>query len=255
MAEGRRYTPERDALPEDYFELLKAHDLDGALLVQPSFLGADNRFLLDVLAASRRSDSTPRLWGVAVLDPATPASDMRALRTSGIVGIRLNCVGRPIPDLDSSLWSKHLGRVEALGWHVELHLEGQRLAPVLDRLLTSNSRVVVDHFGLPDAESPARCPGFRELLGRHDTGLSVKLSAPYRVFPDCPVELAAQKCGDLARMLMSSLGPERLIWGSDWPWTQHEDGQTYRDCVDWGFDWFHGVAAMPGDVAGVLINR
>jgi len=48
MVENRRYTPEYHAEMEDYLIHLQANDLDGALLVQPSFLGTDNSYLLSV---------------------------------------------------------------------------------------------------------------------------------------------------------------------------------------------------------------
>jgi len=245
MAEGRRYTPREDALPERYVALLRDQNLDGVLLVQPSFLGTDNSYLLDVLAASRQAKGQPTLWGIAVLDPSTPLAEMRAMRAAGIVGVRLNCFSTPIPDLNGPEWSGHLERVEAVGWHAEVHIEGARLAPLIDRLQASNRRIVVDHFGLPDRAAPVRCPGFRRLLEDPDPGLCVKLSAPCRVFPDLPVAEAAAACGPLARSLLEAIGPERVIWGSDWPWTQHEKGQTYAQCRQWGIDWYRSGGAEP----------
>lgn len=37
-----RYLPDHDASPERYLNVLDRHGIGGAVLVQPSFLGADN---------------------------------------------------------------------------------------------------------------------------------------------------------------------------------------------------------------------
>ncbi len=50
----------------------------------------------------------------------------------------------------------------------------------------------------------------------------VKFSAPYR----CP----HNEGGRLIRLYLDALGPERLMWGSDWPWIRNERGTTYADC-------------------------
>lgn len=234
MVNGRRYTPDRDALPEDHWRLLATQDLGGALMVQPSFLGTDNRFLLETLARARAIDRGPLLFGVAVLDPAVSSERLRELDTAGIVGARLNCFARPVPELETPEWTSLLTRIDALGWHVELHIEGPRLAPVLESLCGTNQKVVVDHFGLPDGTLPPA------LLRPPHEGVFVKCSAPYRVFPDLPVQAAAERCADYAQELCRALGPERLIWGSDWPWTQHARGQTFAETFNWRTLWVDG---------------
>ena len=40
--------------------------------------------------------------------------------------------------------------------------------------------------------------------------------------------LIAEAC---ARELLKHCGPERLLWGSDWPFAAFEDKATYADCV------------------------
>ena len=48
LAEGRRYAPDYDAPVEDYLRRLDENGLSHGVLVQPSFLGTDNGFMLDV---------------------------------------------------------------------------------------------------------------------------------------------------------------------------------------------------------------
>ena len=53
----------------------------------------------------------------------------------------------------------------------------------------------------------------------------VKMSAGYRLeSPD-----VAQAC---ARELVQQCGPERLLWGSDWPFATFEDRVKYADVVE-----------------------
>ena len=42
----RTYTPKRAFPVEDLLRVLDSHDIDGAVIVQPSFLGSDNSYLL-----------------------------------------------------------------------------------------------------------------------------------------------------------------------------------------------------------------
>jgi predicted TIM-barrel fold metal-dependent hydrolase len=254
MAKERRYTPRYDALPKRYFELLKEQGLNGALLVQPSFLGTDNSYLLEVLAMAKRTLPTLWLRGVVVLDPSTTEEEMWVLKVAGIVGIRLNYLSRPLPDLDSPPWSTYLDRVQTVGWHVEVHVEGHRLASILDRLTISNRHVIIDHFGLPAVSSLTECSGFQSIINNRYSGVCVKISAPYRVFPQLPSDQAARECGKLARVLLDSIGPERLIWGSDWPWTKYETGLTYARCLKWVTDWYSGVSVIPESIPDWLIG-
>ena len=96
--------------------------------------------------------------------------------------------------------------------------------------------VVVDHFGLPSPDLGTRDPGFQHLLQRGREGrVYCKLSAPYRQH--------GVDTRPYAHALLDALGPDRLLWGSDWPWTQHEHAHTYADCVGWLDTWTDGDAA------------
>ncbi len=255
MAKERRYTPHYDALPKRYFELLQEQGLAGALLVQPSFLDTDNSYLLEVLSIAKQTLPILCLRGVAVLDPSISEEEMWTLKDAGIVGVRLNYLSRHLPDLDSRLWSTYLDRVQTVGWHVEVHLEGARLASILDRLTKSIHHIVIDHFGLPEVASPTECSGFQSLINNRHTGVCVKVSAPYRVFPHLPTEQAALECGILTHILLDAIGSERLIWGSDWPWTKHETGHTYGMCLKWATDWYSEVNVTPGLVPDWLVDN
>ena len=232
MEAGRRYTPRGDAQLSELVSLLREHAMAGVILVQPSFLRYDNAHLLTNLAAAREYGGL-RFRGVAMLPRETPLRELERQRACGVIGVRLNLVARRLPDLSERSWRDHFRHVNRLGWHVELHVEGERLPGVLPALLERCDRVVVDHFGRPDFERPLESEGFAALLSAPADRLMVKVSGPYRVFPERPVWEAAQACAPLFRALAEHLGPGGLVWGSDWPWTQHEQGHEYGDTLSW----------------------
>ena len=155
LAVGRRYTPGYDAPLQSYLEKLDRNGLSHGVLVQPSFLGTDNAYLLDCLQQAPR-----RLRGVAVVDPAASHDELVRLAEAGVVGIRLNLLGQPIPDLGGSDWRRLLEHVASLGWHVEVQLDASGLAAIVPGLLDIGIPVVVDHFGLPDPVEGACGQGF-----------------------------------------------------------------------------------------------
>jgi len=213
MSSGRRYTPGYDATPTALFDHLAAHGMTHAVLVQPSFLGTDNSELLNAIAAHPE-----RLRGVAVIDFDVSDRELCALREGGVVGVRFNLVGAPLPDLESPRWRGLLERVAATDWHVEIHREAHDLHRVVASALRCGVRVVVDHFGRPNPERGIDDDGFNSLLGLGASrNVWVKVSAAYR----CSLEHEAFVVA-AARRLIDAYGSDRLLWGSDWPHTQCE---------------------------------
>src|SRR5262249_55146356 len=150
--------------------------LSHAVLVQPSFLGTDNRFFVDVMTRFPH-----RFRGVAVVEPSVGDAELDALAQAGVVGIRLNLIGLPNPDLNTREWRNLLAHVNALGWHVEVYREAADLPAIVGALLEHRCTVVVDHFGRPSPELGADDPGFQYLLSVASTGrVWVKLSGAYR---------------------------------------------------------------------------
>ncbi len=240
MAEGRRYTPNYDALLCDCVKNLQRSSLDGAILVQPSFLGPDNSFLINALS-DKTTHMGKHMRGVVVLDPldTTLSKYMFAeMSDAGIIGLRLNVVGLPdqfVQDLD--IWNTVLKYADAAGWHVEVHCEGRRLAPLLNGLLKRCSHIVVDHFGLPDPKCAMRCEGQSAIFCAPEGRVFIKTSAPYRVFPEYQPDKAAELCKPLFKRLLNELGPDQLLWGSDWPWTQFEAEYNFKQAAAWPQLW------------------
>jgi len=223
----RRYAPAYDATLDDYLPLLNAHGMTHAVLVQPSFLGTDNGYLLQALAAQ-----SERLRGVVVVAPDISTSELADMHRRGVTGIRLNLMEQTLPDLGAQPWTSLFDNVARLGWHVELHRNAVDLAPMIDRLLERGVRVVVDHFGRPDPALGTQDRGFKALLGYGSTGsVWVKVSGAYR----CAAP-GSSFVADATAQLIEHFGAHRLMWGSDWPHTQYEAVTSYGESLSALFD-------------------
>lgn len=226
LTSGRRYTPDYNATLQDYLAHLDVHGLSHGVLVQPSFLGTDNHYLLDALA-----QAPDRLRGVVVVEPGIEGAQLQAMAGQGVVGIRLNLMGKPLPDFTESQWAPLFKQVAALGWHVELHRHVEDLPCLIRGLLPFGCKIVIDHFGRPDARQGVDDPAFRALLELGLTGqVWVKVSAIYRLGGDAEQNTAFANAA--LPLLVQTFGAQRLVWGSDWPHTQHEQQVSYASVVE-----------------------
>ena len=220
LAAARRYVPDYDAPLGDYLRQLDAHGSSHGVLVQPSFLGTDNSYLVAAL-----HQQPQRLRGVIVIEPTTSEAALAEFAAAGVVGIRLNLIGTELPDLHRAPWAEFLRRLVKLDWLVEVQRDARDLPQIVAPLLGAGVKIVVDHFGRPDPKLGVDDPGFRYLLtvgGSRRVWL--KLSGAYRN--------GAEGVGDaIARaaipLLRDAFGAERLLWGSDWPHTQFERTASY----------------------------
>ena len=215
LAPTRSYTPE-GCLPIDaLLRLLDAHGVDGAVLVQPQFLGTDNTYLLQALA-----DHPDRVRGVAVVDVDSTEAALQDLRAVGVMGVRLNFTHNAIPDAWTDLWRRLFhasGRRTCMFKFISTAHTGRPFPANRGGGCT----VVVDHFGRPDPSFGVDDPGWKSVLDLADDGRHrVKLSAPYR--------LGGQDEAPLAAELIKRFGADALVWGSDCPWIRFEDGRAIR---------------------------
>lgn len=203
-------------------ELMRVGQGAGAthfVLTQPSFLGHDNSLILSAAAADPE-----HVRAIAWLAPDT---DPAWLAEPGLAGLRFPLMHDGA--IDWSAYADLLSVAHELGLHVEIGARGAELISHLDHLLGLGLRVVVEHMGLFDAAAgPVDDPTFAALRERAGTGqVWVKLSAPYQA--DVQGATAA------ARLLLEAFGPERLLWGSDWPHVSKglDRATAYGECLAW----------------------
>jgi predicted TIM-barrel fold metal-dependent hydrolase len=240
VAAQRRYTPDYAATLEQYLKRLDEQGLVSGVLVQPSFLGTDNAYLLEALR-----QAAGRCRGVAVVDPDVDFNELETMDGAGVVGARLNLFGRPLPDFTQAAWQGFFEKLNALDWHVEVHCPYQQLPAVMPALLEKAGKIVVDHLGRPDFKQGVRLEQLEYLCSLAASGrVWVKLSGDYRIWPEGSIE----GCEAVVQYLIDSFGTRRLMWGSDWPHTEHESLSSVRKSLHWLIN----AVASQEDLAEIL---
>jgi predicted TIM-barrel fold metal-dependent hydrolase len=221
LAVAREYPPE-SFTPRDFLAHAQPHGVTRAVLVQMSFYGFDNSYMLDSMRA--RPDV---FSGIAFVDAAAPdpASAMRALSQLGVRGFRI------VTAEFSRNWLDHPGA--AAMWRCGgdrrlalcLLIDAEMLpaaASMCERF--PDTPVVIDHLARIGVNGEIRDSDTRLLcsLAKY-RNVYVKVSAFYAL------GRKQSPYGDLVPLIhrvFDDYGPRRLMWGSDCPF-QVEDGRSY----------------------------
>lgn len=214
--------------PSELMAHARPQGVDRVVLIQMSFYGNDNRYMIDTIATA------PDTYvGVALVDEnaADLSTQLKALRGRGVRGIRITPGKRSVePWMESKpmvrLWKEATNAglaicplINAIGLPV-LHKMCKRF---------TNTTVVIDHFArigvygkMSDSDVANLC-----LLAEFER-VHVKTSAFYALGKKQP------PYDDLAPMilrLVEMYGPERLMWASDCPFQVNEP-HTYKASID-----------------------
>jgi predicted TIM-barrel fold metal-dependent hydrolase len=223
-----RSTPPESPL-ERYLALANAEGIERMVFVAPSHYGTDNRYLIDAL--ERVGDRRAR--GVIAVDDATSAQQLRAFDAAGARAIRVNFgntqeddAALPARVYDIAL--REFRRVADLGWHIDFLAPNWVLRRIVEELLAFPGDYTIAHFANFQAVDGPTQPGLDDFLRLLDTGRCwIKLSGIYRISkrPDF---------GDVEPMVRRfvAANPDRLIWGSDWPFLSHLDATTLAQLLD-----------------------
>lgn len=241
LAAGFRREEMRPAsfTPEELLEHAKPCDVSRIVLVQMSYYGFDNSYMLDTM---RRFPGV--FSGVAVIDDAAvdPAAEMRRLAKQGVRGFRIQPRNQPVDRwLDGAGMRKmwQCGADERLAM---CHLVNPDALPAIDRHCEefADTPVVIDHFGRIGIDGVVRDRDVDALcrLARHKQTY-VKLSAFYA--------LGAKKAPyldllPLVRRLIDAFGVRRLMWATDCPY-QVQQGHNYADSIALVRDHLGGLSA------------
>ena len=199
--------------------VLDAHGVQHALLVGPnSGYGDDNQCLLDALDAGGG-----RYRGMAVVDNATTRAELDELRAAGVVGVALNAALLGVDHYAGA--DRLLADLAALDMIADVQVVDDQLAALAPLLERAGVRVVIDHCGRPDPGAGLDAPGFRELLrwGRRGRAV-VKLSGCVKVSRE---PYPHRDLLPYIRALVGEFGPDRCVWGSDWPFLRMPERVDY----------------------------
>lgn len=216
MHAGRSYTPAPAPL-DAWHEALRPHGVSRGVVVQPSVYGTDNFVLLEALRQGQGA-----LVGVAAVDGSVTDAELDRLALAGVRGLRMahfdagdpRAMGGFVPlQAFDALEARMLER----GLHLQLFTDSRLLRQLAPRLMRSQVPVVIDHMGRTPARFGAGHAGMQALTRlMRDAPVWVKLSGIANVSDSAPDH-------DDARAVHEALlgaGPDRLVWGSDWPHTR-----------------------------------
>jgi D-galactarolactone isomerase len=197
-----------DASPAQYRAVRDRLGLSRVVVVQPTAYGLDNTCTMDGVAAF-----PGEARAVVVVDDKTHHGELVRLNDAGARGIRFQML--PGGALGWDLLEPMARRAAALGWHIQLQLDGRTLPAHEARLRALPCQLVIDHNGkFLEPVGPAH-PGMQALLRLLDTGrVWVKLSAPYETSRAGPP--GYEDVGMIATALVRA-APERCLWASNWP--------------------------------------
>ena len=231
-------TIHRDFVAGDLTEAVRTPGVDGTVLVQSQPSEADTAWLLDVAA------DLPLVKGVVGwIDMAAPdASDKIAALASRpkFRGLRPMLQG-----MDDAAWILQAELEPALATMVELGLTFDALVYTrhLDAIATLARRwpdlaIIIDHGAKPPLSSRDMASqdmaGWRAAMARvaAQANVSCKLSGLVTEMADGQDMADVAACAD---QLLDLFGPERLMWGSDWPVVLLRG--SYDDWFGWTRRW------------------
>src|SRR5882757_8376841 len=208
LIDNPRHAPTYDFTVEQLIATMDAHGVQFAVIAAASPWGDYNDYVISALRAH------PRLRGTVILKPTVERYILDAMSKDGVNGVRLPFISNELPDITTFEYRRFFRRLADLDWHVHLHVEGERLPLLLDKIEASGVKLVIDHLGRPDPRTGINSDGFKAMLRSIDQGRTwVKVSAGYRLGP---------AASDYARELVRVAGPDRLVWASDCPFVGHE---------------------------------
>ena len=212
---------------EELHKLIKPAGVNRVVLIQMSFYGHDNTYMLDAIKKFPGQFS-----GVAVINQEgmQPDRDMRTLKPLGVRGFRIYPANRPF---DRWLDTQSFDKMFACGAEEKLAmccLIDPNALPDLDRMCRKfpYTPVVIDHLcriGVSGKIDPADVAALCG-MARHKQ-VTVKVSAFYALGQKKPPYLDLT---DLIKSVYDAYGPQRLMWATDCPYQVVD--HTYQQSID-----------------------
>lgn len=214
--------------PTRLLELARPVGVDRVVLIQMSYYGFDNSYMLDAIKQWSGTFS-----GVAVVDEQAPdlSETVQRLYQQGVRGFRIAPGKRPVEE-----WIGSRG-MTALWKHAQE--SGMAICPLINPAALANidwmcghhpdTTVVIDHFARIGADGRIRETDLMKLcrLARFDN-TCVKLSAFYALGRKQPPYL---DLAPMIRRVYDAFGPQRLMWATDCPF-QVAPGHGYAASIE-----------------------
>jgi predicted TIM-barrel fold metal-dependent hydrolase len=212
--------------PEELLSIARPFDVDRIGLVQMSFYGTDNSFMIDAI------DRWPDTFrGFGYVDPESEGvgEQMAALLERGITGFRVVPEDAVVATwLQTPGYGAMFAAAAETGQAISCLVNADALAEI-DRMCRVHPRttVVIDHLGRIGADGTIREGDVDVLcaLAAHED-VYVKVSAFYALGSQKP---SHEDLVPLIRRVYDAYGPDRLMWASDAPPALIEE--SYEDQI------------------------
>jgi predicted TIM-barrel fold metal-dependent hydrolase len=211
--------PEKDATPEMLLQLMRANGVERTVIIQVIYYRWDNSYLADVL-----KQYPQHFQGVARVNPENPGAPddlSRLVEQQGFRGVRLSPGAGAAGDwITGALMPPLWKRCHDLKVPMTILAPVTRMPdvqPLIDRF--PDLTVVIDHM----ADSPLDQPEqLNKLIAlKRYPKVFVKVSHTWSLskqpypYPDSQAQV---------RRLYDAFGPQRLMWGTDWPLVENHCG-------------------------------
>jgi predicted TIM-barrel fold metal-dependent hydrolase len=213
---------------EELQQQMKPLGVDRVVLIQMSFYGYDNSYMLDCMRKYMGMFS-----GVAVIDQDGPRPDieMRKLAHFGVRGFLIYSKNQPPDQWLSGAGLRCMWETGADEGLAMCCLMDAAELPALDRMCREfpKTPVVIDHLSRIGVTGRIEPQEIRLLcdMARHPN-VAVKVSAFYALGKK---QIPYHDLAPFIKQVFDAFGPERLMWASDSPF-QVVDGHTYKASID-----------------------
>ena len=232
LAEGykREDMNPRSFTPEELFKHSRPAGVDRINLIQMSFYGFDNRYMLDMMALHKDTFA-----GTAVIDPhaKNPDRAMAELRKRRVRAFRIH---PRLSKLPPARWLEPPGYATMFAAGAKHNLAMSCLIdpdalPELDRMCKRypDTPVIIDHLcrigvdgTIRDADVKALCA-----MAAHKR-VMVKIGAFYALGKK---QAPYTDLGPMIQAVVKAFTPRRCMWETDCPF-QVQNNHTYRDSID-----------------------
>ena len=230
------------APPEVYRQMLDSVGFSRGILVQPAPYGTDTRALVNALESMG-----DRVRGIAVANADITLEQLQHLHAAGVRGLRF------IEMLDPTSGKRYAGSIgidtlqrlaphmRELGWQAHIWARAADCPKVFEQVRGLGVAIVFDHMGQFDVAAGVASADFQAFLALLESGqVWAKLSL-------CRVSKQAPGYDDVKpfHQAMIAARPDRLLWGSDWPFVRMaENSPDVGHLLDVFQEWVNDEAVV-----------
>ena len=235
--------------PDIYVRMLTDVGFSRGVLVQPAPYASDHAALENALL-----QLGGRVRGIAVADEAVSDSTLRRLHAAGVRGLRFIEMRDPrtreryAGSVPAAALSTLAPRMKALGWHAQIWAKCVDIPALVEQLGPHGIPLVFDHMGQYDTTDGIDAPAFQEfiaLLRRGEIWTKLTVCRLSSERPDYDNLTAFHRA-------VVNANPERLLWGSDWPFVRM--GENSPD-VGRLTDLFQRWVGDAGTIKSILVEN